>query len=186
MGTGYVFKNPPADFFPLSLAERESAVFQMAPQARKLKEALLGVAGDMVCWHIREAHLDLLIEKGRRFSARSAVMRIGEPSGCHGNTARLFLMGRAEAATGYAISDDRWVQHSWGIADGKTVVETTARRKAYFGVVLPEADAFHFALSNIEGPSDFERIFKKSGKRNGARLQRLLASITSKSEDARP
>jgi hypothetical protein len=174
MKTGYVFENPPVDFFPLSLAERESSVFRMAPQARKLKERLLSVSGDMVCWHICEAHLDMLIEQGRRFSGRSAIMRIGERNGCHGNTARLFLTGRASVATGYAITEDRWVQHSWGITGSKTVVETTSKRKAYFGVVLPEADAFHFALSNIEIPAEFERIFKKSSKRNQTRLRRLI------------
>lgn len=75
----------------------------------------------------------------------------GDPNACHGNAAALWIRAEADAiGTGYALSDDGlWRQHSWGVDDDGTVVETTERRVAYVGIVLCDpADAVAFAVAN--------------------------------------
>jgi hypothetical protein len=73
--------------------------------------------------------------------------RPGEVSDCHRNAAGLWVLGDCPAiGTGYALSEDGlWREHSWGIRDDGTVIETTVQRTAYFGVIFRDADARWFA-----------------------------------------
>jgi hypothetical protein len=79
-----------------------------------------------------------LVDNGT-FSSDPAIMREGDPSQCHANTAQLWTDGEIdEICTGYALSGDGlWRQHSWGRKNGKTV-ETTEPRLAYYGYVVED------------------------------------------------
>jgi len=72
---------------------------------------------------------------------------------CHRNAAEYWARHRATALlmTGYAKSPEgRWCQHSWALdlAGPRVIVETTARRAAYFGFPLTEGEALHFCDDN--------------------------------------
>src|SRR3954453_21146479 len=73
-------------------------------------------------------------------------------SGCHRNVAKLWLRVPRRLfanGTGYALSDDGlWRQHSWGVKEDGTIVETTVVRLKYFGLVLRGRDADLFAEWN--------------------------------------
>jgi len=76
-----------------------------------------------------------------------------DPNACHHNVAVLWIDGEITSiGTGYALSDDGlWRQHSWGVDADGAVVETTARRRAYVGIVLPaRAPSMKFAGSNAQ------------------------------------
>jgi hypothetical protein len=70
-------------------------------------------------------------------------------SQCHSNTAELWDLNKDRGfkiMTGWALSGDKqWRQHSWGVHKGK-VIETTVKRKAYYGYVLNhrESEDFHY------------------------------------------
>jgi hypothetical protein len=76
-------------------------------------------------------------------------------------------------ATGYALTDDLWRQHSWGVtADGVVVETTSSEREIYVGVVLPaRAASMQFAGSNAE------EHLKTVLKARGPRAPQLIAMI---------
>lgn len=111
-----------------------------------LKKALLGIGGWGVCI-IYEPYVQLILDRGRRFPAKSISMK-GEPCRCHSNSALCWDENRERCriCTGYALSKDgMWRQHSWvyDLID-KVVIETTEKRVAYWGILLevPECEAF--------------------------------------------
>lgn len=68
-----------------------------------------------------------------------------EVSKCHDNTMNWYeSLGDKNSAyvcTGYCLSDDGlWRGHSWGLANGK-IVETTVARKIYFGLMYKPDEA---------------------------------------------
>ena len=98
-----------------------------------------------VIWLLREDHVGVLVNTGRAFIGPAKQAK-GEGHECHKNAAWLFLQGKADAVTGYALSDDgKWRQHSWGW-DGEYVHETTTARIAYYGFVPKQ---FPFAMEQI-------------------------------------
>jgi hypothetical protein len=51
--------------------------------------------------------------------------------------------------TGYALSaDGLWRQHSWGVRR-QGILETTAPREKYFGILLQGSSADSFAEANL-------------------------------------
>lgn len=76
----------------------------------------------------------------------------GRKSDCHRNCSILWKQNdnRLKLCPGYALSGDGlWRQHTWcwdvnEYGNGR-VVETTEKRKAYFGVELSAAQAARFA-----------------------------------------
>jgi hypothetical protein len=70
---------------------------------------------------------------------------------CHQNIAAIWKFQRpriVSIATGYALSEDGlWRQHSWGILR-EGLLETTAERRRYFGILLSGSEADHFAECN--------------------------------------
>ena len=87
-----------------------------------------------------------LLDRGFVMSG-PGTLRKGKKSKCHNNVASLWRSRRrpiVAIGTGYALSDDGlWRQHSWGIMRSG-LIETTAPRTKYFGLVLQGfvADAF--------------------------------------------
>lgn len=135
-------------FYKVPFEKREEVFFGMFPEAKLLKEKLLGIGGQLVAWRHEEPHLRSLLDKGQNFSLNKRKKFSGEVHGCHANTARLFLEKDVSIVTGYALSKDRWIQHSWGY-DGKRIVETTCSFNAYYGVILSDLEITKFVIGEL-------------------------------------
>src|SRR5439155_23927359 len=61
---------------------------------------------------------------------------------CHVNSVKLWLSeeGRYTIATGYGLSDNIWLRHTWLLQrhDRGGLVETTVKRVKYFGITLTD------------------------------------------------
>ena len=129
---------------------------------RVIIKKLLTFGGFEVCMPFVEEDAKKILERGQLWYGDKCIMMKGEPSHCHSNAAYLWQANKDRAldgpyrqqvaiATGYALSKDgMWRQHSWVMlrkSRSVQVVETTARRIAYFGFVLTEDEAEEF-LSN--------------------------------------
>ncbi len=74
----------------------------------------------------------------------------GDPGECHRNSSLIWKRNKnsIRLVTGYALSDDgMWRQHSWCIwikPRVNRVIETTAKRIAYFGFVMTLAECERF------------------------------------------
>jgi hypothetical protein len=71
---------------------------------------------------------------------------------CHANISYLWMRRRrymVGIGTGYALSaDGLWRQHSWGVRR-QGILETTAPREKYFGILLQGSNADSFAEANL-------------------------------------
>jgi hypothetical protein len=83
-----------------------------------------------------EPHLREIYTAGVLMDAARARQFPGATSRCHSNVAARFALGQCAFATRYALNDGIWRQHSWGVTDDGEILETTAPREAYFGIVL--------------------------------------------------
>jgi hypothetical protein len=82
--------------------------------------------------------LDDIIQHGALFDFERRRPLKGVVGRCHDNALKLVLRfpKKYQMMTGFALTDDGlWRCHSWCIND-KTVVETTAKRIKYYGIVL--------------------------------------------------
>jgi hypothetical protein len=88
--------------------------------------------------------IHLIAQFGRHLDA--TVTRCdGQPNHCHGNAAQLWVDGNVDTiATGFALNDNIWRTHSWGVRNGQ-FVETTVPRERYFGVILTGPGSAVFA-----------------------------------------
>lgn len=84
-------------------------------------------------------HIDLdnIISNGKLFSGK-VYKCVMETSQCHDNCELLLKLKLIDSiCTGYALSDDGlWRFHSWGLTNAGTIVETTAPRIKYFGIII--------------------------------------------------
>lgn len=87
-----------------------------------------------------EEHIDLeqLLNEGKFFSDHKTVFKQMRANRCHDNCDILLHLNIIHSVcTGFALSDDGlWRYHSWGLDHENKVVETTAKRLMYFGIVL--------------------------------------------------
>lgn len=124
---------------------RTEKAFLEQPYLKKLYKRLLRIGGmAVVLWNgtNNEDIVARLLRSGRADSGRGAVLKLGEQSECHENSAKLHRNApwRYEVRTGYALSKDGiWRPHSWVVdADTNCIIETTEKRVTYFGVVKLE------------------------------------------------
>jgi len=60
-------------------------------------------------------------------------------SDCHGNAATLFRADKGMIPTADALDEDGlWRQHFWVVDSKRRMIETTVRRRAYYGIVCDE------------------------------------------------
>jgi len=149
-----------------SLLARVEFVIKEQPEFGVLRGKLLGHGGTEVAppceWHndsrqlviVPDPDLPALLDHGNLMPGpvvcRSRDM---EPHRCHQNIARLWLQKRKRDAligisTGYCLSGDLWIQHSWGIREG-SLLETLGERDKYFGIRLEGVDADVFAFKAL-------------------------------------
>jgi hypothetical protein len=120
----------------------------------KLEAKLLALGGkEVLPW---PAFLtDITLERGRIFDVAGRKHIAGVPNYCHHNSAVRYLhrhhfggRGACHIATGYGLSDDLWMRHTW-LWDDKRVVETTFDFSLYYGVILNDLEAARFSLHFI-------------------------------------
>lgn len=121
-----------------------------------LHKVLLSIGGSETCLPPVEEDMKAILDRGRFFGGRSRMMK-GKPSQCHRNSCELWRLNHedhnVQICTGYALSEDgMWRQHSWlllqDMNNQETVIETTKKRKAYFGFVMTEDEALDFVSAN--------------------------------------
>lgn len=120
------------------------------PRWPELEDKLLAAGGEEVIPPmVVEDSLERLLESGELLEPSEVELREGIPCHCHGNSARLWEEGVGKICTGYALSNDGlWRQHTWVVADGDKIIETTTKRVAYFGFILNEEESQQFAFEN--------------------------------------
>jgi hypothetical protein len=127
------------------IRDKNRAAFAEDPRRVELERRLLGLGGTIALLFLADPQIGELLDRGRYFPGAGALMRLGEPSACHANTAMMFVRSRGEVrvASGYALTPDGlWRQHSWGVdvEDGR-ILETTCRRVRYYGYVLNDVES---------------------------------------------
>lgn len=120
-----------------------------------LRQKLLAFAGEVVCFPPCEEDLDNILSYGQFWVGGNAKLMRGEQSQCHANSANLWEQNKdaTRICTGYALSEDgMWRQHSWLVwhkARSNQIVETTVKRIAYYGFVMPYDMCQQFADENF-------------------------------------
>jgi hypothetical protein len=125
----------------------------------RLRDRLLKFGGDAVCLPVLEEDFHKIMERGQAWLGERAILKRGQPSQCHFNSAALWDANRTLAhstmhiATGYALSPDgMWRQHSWCVWEkprSLRIVETTEPRAAYYGFVMLPKEAEQFLFDNL-------------------------------------
>ena len=86
-----------------------------------------------------------LLERGKEFRDDHPTKKKGEPNQCHrnvsifyANTLKKLKKSNWKIVTGYAISDGKWVAHSWLLNTTYNSISETVKIKfqAYYGYVL--------------------------------------------------
>ena len=133
------------------LVRRLRKATQEQPELLKLKRLLLKIGGEfLVAPPKSDSDVPAILEAG--FVMGGAItLKPMRDSSCHQNVAELWRKrkyGIVGIGTGYALTKDGlWRQHTWGILrDG--ILETTAPRIKYFGLVLQRDGADCFAQNN--------------------------------------
>lgn len=120
-----------------------------------LRQKLLTFAGEAICFPPYEEDLDNILNYGQFWVGSNAKLMRGEPSRCHANSANLWEQNKeaTRICTGYALSEDgMWRQHSWLVwhkSRSNQIIETTAKRIAYYGFVMPYDMCQQFADENF-------------------------------------
>jgi len=114
-----------------------------------LEDKLLPLGGSWVSWHEEDPDIAEIADRGQLF-LQPVQMRLGEPRQPHRNSAKLWAnaMDRYKLVSGYALSKDEWVGHSW-VVDEKNIYETTNRHDRYFGIVLGTMTSLRFWIENV-------------------------------------
>ncbi len=105
--------------------------------------------------------IEAISSKGKFFPVTGRKFSKGSPNSCHWNVIALLEKGKVESmATGYALSDDGgWRSHTWGFV-GDSIVETTFKYTAYFGVKLTKSGVRKFIEINSTTKKDATRMAK--------------------------
>ena len=121
----------------------------------ELRKKLLSFGGQEVCTPMFEYDLENILDRGQLWFGDRIKMMKGQPSQCHRNSCNLWENNKDKTVlcTGYALSEDGlWRCHSWLVwlkPRKNYVVETTVKRKAYFGFVMTEEEANQFCEENF-------------------------------------
>lgn len=127
---------------------------------KKLNEIMLKIGGSETCFIDWNENYKKLLERGYYRDGKSKMQK-GQPCQCHRNVSRIYDARVEEndvvICTGFALTDDgMWRAHSWLLQryltrQGKIktrIIETTAKRIAYFGFELTSTEANEFAELN--------------------------------------
>src|ERR1035437_8388630 len=112
----------------------------------RLRRTLLRIGG-VGAEFIDDPCLQVIAGDGVPFATTELRVTRGKPNECHRNAVLIWLNGKCAAiATGYYLGpDDVWRQHSWGMTNAGTIVDTHSGGRQYFGVPMKSLDAVKFA-----------------------------------------
>jgi hypothetical protein len=133
------------------LASRLEQAAKAQPELIPFRDQLLRLGGvDFVPPIKPDIDLPVLLSQGRLAEGEVSAEEM-DAGYCHENVAELWTdksRGITGMGVGYALSEDGlWRQHSWAMRN-EDIVETTAMRVKYFGVVLTGNQADQFAEAN--------------------------------------
>lgn len=146
------------------LTNRTKRLLQIKPELQLLHDKLLSIGGEFTVLPMVEEDLQKIVARGFKQYGWNATVKLGERSRCHANVAGLWDINREQIqiVTGYGLSKDGiWRRHSWcrdmqqpvrnrGLKDGLyRIVETTRKRKLYFGFILTDQEAEEFVHNNF-------------------------------------
>lgn len=139
------------------LARRLEDAAKSQPELKAIRDLLLTFGGiEFVPPSKPDPDVPALLSAGQLMIG-SVVNQELDPGYCHENVSELWLdktTGVTALGVGYALSEDGlWRQHSWALK-GEELVETTAKRVKYFGLILNGAAADGFAQANQGDPED--------------------------------
>jgi 8-oxo-dGTP pyrophosphatase MutT (NUDIX family)/GNAT superfamily N-acetyltransferase len=105
-----------------------------------------------------------LLQRGQFWPGSKARMQKMETSRCHGNSYCLMREGLGSVVNGFALSKDGlWRNHSWLVKPDGSLVETTMRRKAYYGAVLtPEEVKAEYSINASKIAGEQGELFPSS------------------------
>jgi len=138
----------------------------MAASARaRLRRKLLRIGGVYVD-SIEDPYLQMIADTGALFAGAGIRITRGRPNECHRNAALFWLKGKCAAiGIGYYLGPDGvWRQHSWGVLDNGTILDTHSGGRKYFGLRLTSIEATKFAESHVSLP-EVLRFMKTSPER---------------------
>lgn len=124
-----------------SLSARLDAAFKKQPKLLDLRALLLQIGGlELVApLSVTDRNVPLLLIQGLIMKGEVTLLEMRK-SDCQADVFKVLpnrRVGMICACTGYALSDDGlWYQHSWGLVE-HGILETTERRKVYFGLTYP-------------------------------------------------
>ncbi len=131
------------------LFENENNYFNL------LKDKLLSFGGTKVN-EIFEEDLDKLLTNGKLFKPSKILVVKMKISRCHENSACFWNNYTNEhgsedmkIVTGWVLDSDTWYQHTWLYQPKENrIIETTHKRKLYFGYILSDDEAKKFYFDN--------------------------------------
>lgn len=139
------------------LNKKNADLCSFNPNVKLLENKILSVGGDVVVlMNEDESEIHRIINRGQIIKSKGSILKKGQPSQCHSNSANLWEANKDKLfiVTGYALSLDDdglevWRCHTWCIfKDTQKVVETTVKRKLYFGYILNEDESEKFLWDN--------------------------------------
>lgn len=116
-----------------------------------LEKKLLSISGKIFSRPAFEDDLDKILSRAILFADNKVTLMKGRENQCHFNSAMCWDANRdiSSIATGYALLNGMWVQHSWVLHDTTgDIIETTSKRDAYFGFILSQEEAETFYFDN--------------------------------------
>jgi hypothetical protein len=116
----------------------------------KLVAELLRAGGTHVLIRL-DPYNDLILSRGQLHKPETVHTVPGKPKHCHANTSLEYLAGHPnyKIVTGYAMSGDYWLRHSWLQGPTGLLLETASNRDLYYGVVLNDVETARFVLKAI-------------------------------------
>jgi hypothetical protein len=129
-------------------------IFEAIDNFSLLKTKLLSFGGQDVK-EVYEENLQELLTRGQLFKSKILLVKMKQ-SRCHENSACFWGNYTQEhgtedmkLVTGWVLDGDYWYQHSWLYQPSKDrIIETTHKRKLYFGYILNDNEAKKFEYEN--------------------------------------
>jgi hypothetical protein len=117
-----------------------------------LTDKLLSIGGESVKLGLDSSEeLDLMINSGQIFT-NPTMVGVGNFGDCHKRVADLYRKHKSKGfkiVSGYALVNDVWYQHSWGLSGSDSVIETTSNKyDIYYGYILSSDDSEDFCFYN--------------------------------------